>query len=185
MNKIEQTIEQMIDALDTVEWHGGGSCWIVDDKKMNEAIQAGRALLEELKGQEPVAAVHVVRQYDKLAGYYVEILNRDTPTGVYYAYNTTPQPAQPKREWVGLTENEKADVLIGSDGRIMDYDDVVDAVEAKLKEKNTQPAQSKEPLTDEEIAEICIGFYGSGIHHDDYAFARAIEAAHGIGKGEA
>jgi hypothetical protein len=42
-----------------------------------------------------------------------------------------------QRTWVGLTENEKADVLIGSDGRIMDYDDVVDAVEAKLKEKNT------------------------------------------------
>jgi hypothetical protein len=43
---------------------------------------------------------------------------------------------QQQRTWVWLTENEKADVLIGSDGRIMDYDDVVDAVEAKLKEKN-------------------------------------------------
>ena len=48
-----------------------------------------------------------------------------------------PQEQIYKREWVGLTENEKADVLIGSDGRIMDYDDVVDAVEAKLKEKNS------------------------------------------------
>ncbi len=32
-------------------------------------------------------------------------------------------------------------------------------------------------LTDERIAEITVGFYGSAIHHDDYAFARAIEAA--------
>jgi hypothetical protein len=31
-------------------------------------------------------------------------------------------------------------------------------------------------LTDERIAEITVGFYGSAIHHDDYAFARAIEA---------
>lgn len=55
MTKIEQTIKQMVDALDTVEWHGGGSCWIVDDKKIEQAVQAGRALLEELKGKEPVA----------------------------------------------------------------------------------------------------------------------------------
>jgi hypothetical protein len=44
---------------------------------------------------------------------------------------------KPQRTWVGLTENEKADVLIGPDGRVMDYADVVDVVESKLKEKNT------------------------------------------------
>jgi hypothetical protein len=44
-----------------------------------------------------------------------------------------------------------------------------------------QPSkQERKPLTDEQIAEITVGFYGSAIHHDDYEFARAIEAAHGI-----
>jgi hypothetical protein len=43
----------------------------------------------------------------------------------------------------------------------------------------TTPQQRK-PLTNEQIAEITVGFYGSAIHHDDYEFARAIEAAHGI-----
>jgi hypothetical protein len=45
--------------------------------------------------------------------------------------------------------------------------------------RNTTPQQRK-PLTNEQIAEITVGFYGSAIHHDDYEFARAIEAAHGI-----
>ena len=96
MTKIEQTIEQMVEALENIKPQNM-------NRDVYPAIKAGRALLEELKGQvakqasqEPVAAVHVVRQYDQLASYYVEMLNRDTPTGVYYAYNTTPQPAQQK-----------------------------------------------------------------------------------------
>jgi hypothetical protein len=61
-----------------------------------------------------------------------------TTLGVVHRKDGPCYMPEPKREWVGLTENEKADVLIGSDGRIMDYDDVVDAVEAKLKEKNNE-----------------------------------------------
>jgi hypothetical protein len=40
--------------------------------------------------------------------------------------------AQPKREWVGLTDKERAEVADVSDC----FEDIVDATEAKLKEKN-------------------------------------------------
>ena len=42
-------------------------------------------------------------------------------------------PPQPKREWVGLTDMEKKQFYTEVD----DWDEVVDWVEAKLKEKNT------------------------------------------------
>ena len=46
----------------------------------------------------------------------------------------------------------------------------------------TAPPQ-RQPLTEEEIADIAFGFSALEILHDDYAFARAIERAHGIGGG--
>jgi hypothetical protein len=136
MNKIEQTIEQMVQALDTVEWHGGGSCWIVDDKKVEDAIQAGRVLLEELKGQEPV-------------------LWLDEEKKIIYWHNT-----------------HETDDYHGFKRTTPLY-------------KHTQPAQPKEPLTDEQIYKVANDlFYGNG-PSDTLAFARAIESAHNIGKGEA
>ena len=45
------------------------------------------------------------------------------------------QPAQ--RTWVGLTEYEKSYALQDKDGITIDYEDYADAIEAKLKEKNT------------------------------------------------
>jgi len=45
------------------------------------------------------------------------------------------QPAQ--RTWVGLTESEKSAALYDKDGMTLDYEDYAEALEAKLKEKNT------------------------------------------------
>jgi len=42
----------------------------------------------------------------------------------------------PAREWVRLTDKEKADTLWGPDDKTLDYEDYADAIEAKLKEKN-------------------------------------------------
>lgn len=39
-------IRQMQEALNTVEWNGGGSCWVVDDRAIAEAITAASARLE-------------------------------------------------------------------------------------------------------------------------------------------
>lgn len=48
------------------------------------------------------------------------------------------QPAQPaQRTWVGLTESEKSAALYDKDGMTLDYEDYAEAIEAKLKEKNT------------------------------------------------
>ena len=48
-------------------------------------------------------------------------------------------PASPpsQRTWVGLTEYEKSYALQDKDGMTLDYEDYADAIEAKLKEKNT------------------------------------------------
>jgi hypothetical protein len=48
--------------------------------------------------------------------------------------------APPKREWVGLTDEEKSDLWCESTGRDWVNEDThvfADAIEAKLKEKNT------------------------------------------------
>jgi hypothetical protein len=45
--------------------------------------------------------------------------------------------AQPKREWVGLTEEEAIDLLPVGDWEIESTLDFAKAIEAKLKEKNT------------------------------------------------
>jgi hypothetical protein len=45
--------------------------------------------------------------------------------------------AQPKREWVGLTEEETIDLLPVGDWEIESTLDFAKAIEAKLKEKNT------------------------------------------------
>ncbi len=39
-------LRQAEDALNSVEWHGGGSCWIVDADKIYAAITAIRQHLE-------------------------------------------------------------------------------------------------------------------------------------------
>ena len=53
--------------------------------------------------------------------------------------NTTPQQrtTEPERQWVGLTDEEKQQCIYDKQGFVLDYEDVVDATEAKLKEKNT------------------------------------------------
>ena len=53
---------------------------------------------------------------------------------------TEPERQLPQAEraaWVGLTNEEKENCLFSKSGLVMDYEDVVDAVEARLKEKNT------------------------------------------------
>jgi hypothetical protein len=45
--------------------------------------------------------------------------------------------AQPKREWVGLTEEETIDLLPVGEWEIESTLDFAKAIEAKLKEKNT------------------------------------------------
>jgi hypothetical protein len=42
-----------------------------------------------------------------------------------------------KREWVGLTDQERIDILVDATGNKWDDRKIIEAIEAKLKEKNS------------------------------------------------
>ena len=94
-----------------------------DGDDFHEALRLGRQAISEAEKQEPVAWMNNERNtitWDKL---YPDM------TSLY-----THQ--QPKREWVGLTEEEVADLVEYEDW--YNYPaDFAKTVEAKLKEKNT------------------------------------------------
>ena len=46
LRKQDEAIKLALEALDSVEWHGGGSCWAVDP----ELIEAAIAKLREVQG---------------------------------------------------------------------------------------------------------------------------------------
>jgi hypothetical protein len=106
---------------------------------LSDALAESRCEIAQLKaetaqGQEPVAIV-VAAEYEdgSPAGHRLDWRGRneadDFPEGT--AFYTTP----PKREWVDLTRNEAMEIINSLDGQDWQY--VVDAIESKLKEKNT------------------------------------------------
>lgn len=99
MNTIK-TIEQMVEALDNLLYWDNSK---PEFDEARQAIQAGRALLEELNGQDPVAWADLTNS--EMFG-----LCRDIQSGKHSAYDilwevstrlkarNRPQPAQPKAE---------------------------------------------------------------------------------------
>jgi len=81
-------------------------------------FQAKRAAAAD-KLQEPV--------------YNITVFDNAHPKGI--PLEDWVQPAQ--RPWVGLTDEERVAVLLDKDGKVLDYEDCAEAIEAKLKEKNT------------------------------------------------
>jgi len=109
-----EVLKQMVEAL---EWcHGGEPIGTA------EAIKVGKQAIAELESQE--------RNFCPRCGKRTNDIHTCTP---------------PQRTWVGLTDEEK-DHLIGLhirvaqgavDARIEGLDDFIQAIEAKLKEKNS------------------------------------------------
>ncbi len=220
MNTIE-TIKQMADSFEEVlaycKEHGHD--WMCMAEAVGK-IQAGRALLEELKGQEPQPMLYVkdingnFHEYIKEKGHTENcaalgddccLENHLPPSRVgvgeddytsatqepvatvadLYPYRrrscglsedtnlyTHPQPAQPK--------------VWDAEG----YDALCQQLELVTAERDAlKAAQPKEPLTDEQIMaigkELGLKCRLGGNQNIDFDYARAIEAAHGIGKGEA
>jgi hypothetical protein len=65
-----------------------------------------------------------------------EIIDPLTDIGIGVCYATTPPAAQ--RQWVGLTVEEKVlGLMFDAEGRLLDYEEYANAIEAKLREKNT------------------------------------------------
>jgi len=59
-------------------------------------------------------------------------------TGKDYALiSAIAEAVSSQRTWVGLTADEKQQCIYDKQGFVLDYEDVVYAVESKLKEKNT------------------------------------------------
>ena len=53
-------------------------------------------------------------------------------------YSETKKAPPAQRTWVGLTNEEKGlELLFDTQGRVLDYEDYADAIEAKLMGKNT------------------------------------------------
>jgi hypothetical protein len=119
-------------ALSTLEGWANYDDWVWPESALEQAkrntIEAITALRQALETeQEPVAFINVEKQ--KLE--WAKLTSWHTPTIV-----TLPKiplyTAPPKREWVGLTDEDMEDLLLNEDGvRFARY------VEAKLKEKNT------------------------------------------------
>ena len=100
---------------------------------IEEAITAIREALTEqpAQQQEPVAWYHA----EKYKTHFTSIPSEDLIESGYWKPLYTPPPANANagKTWVGLTDDERADVADISDC----FEEVVDATEAKLKEKNT------------------------------------------------
>ena len=92
-------------------------------------ISAKLRSIAELESQEPVAYINV----EKRTLEWAKLTSWETPTVVNLPkiplYATPPQ-----RPWVGLTEKEVTQLDMDTSGTVHDF---VQAIEAKLKEKNT------------------------------------------------
>lgn len=111
------SIEAMKLALEALERYDDE--WLEDGRRIyvDDEISALRTAIEQAQEQEPVAWMH-----DSHVGFNVPLYT-----------------APPQREWVGLTDEEAKKVLYDIKVKTMGVittEDIVRAIEAKLKEKN-------------------------------------------------
>ena len=125
------SIEAMKQALYLIRNQGdvGVDEWIAAEAALCTAIeQAEKNDLERLRDENERLHIENRRLIDR-----IEVMGVPVGVGGYLTTTTTPQP---QREWVGLTDEEINDLVHSHD----DFDglwEFADAVEAKLKEKNT------------------------------------------------
>ena len=114
------------------------------DGLRGDSLYAAKQARETLRARlsapepEPVAWRYTIGQSTHHADYLVSIKQ---PNNIYSVDgggiridNGEPlYTAPPQREWIGLTDDEKEDVLKGSKNAY----DAIERIEAKLKEKNT------------------------------------------------
>jgi|DEB19_MinimDraft_3_1074340.scaffolds.fasta_scaffold00064_50 hypothetical protein len=115
------SIEAMKQALDALEYAGKDDFW----RYQNEAITSLRQAIEQAEKQEPVAWIEHHKGGDNLVW---DEPNKGTPLYTH---------PQPKREWVGLTDEEIEQGCKESWVTLQAWQSAVWWAEAKLKEKNT------------------------------------------------
>lgn len=125
-----KTMKQAFEALESCgEAHitDGGNQWH-DAKLVDTAIASLRQAIKELESQEPVA----YRVWGRMGG--ISFRNTKPDESEYVEWDelyTTP----PKREWVGLTDEEIADEFYKFESASAWYQ-FAHAIESKLKDKN-------------------------------------------------
>lgn len=161
----DEAMQMALDALN--------SMWNMDKtRKHHEAIEALEAALAqpEPEHRDVVIAGDLWR---------VEFLpNNDANVMLVRAGYTDP----PQREWKRLTDEEIIEVihpLVMADMADEATDcEIARAIEAKLWEKNHMSGSQRKPLSDEEMFKLWVR--APAETENRFAFARAIEAAHGI-----
>ena len=123
------SIETMRQALEALENH------MEQTRPINmtqNAIHALRQAIEQAGKQEPVAYKYTDKS-NPLVFYFTELKGKDVTQNLD-VIETALYTAPPKREWVGLTDDEGDWIL----GWAYAHDtELVKTVEAKLKERNT------------------------------------------------
>jgi len=127
-----EAMKQALDVLESerdkyLEWgHGDGA-----PEDVYEAITALQTAIAEAEKQEPVAYINVEQRKLEWAKY----TSWNTPTVVNLPKIPLYTAPQPQREWVGLTEDDRNEILI--DAAKHNWDDrlIVKQMETKLKEK--------------------------------------------------
>jgi DNA-binding transcriptional MocR family regulator len=125
---ITLTREEAQQVLDAMEYHVAQTRPITRTQETIETLRARLAQPEP----EPVAWAWVVNSG---AGYYTRGVGFDK-TDIPFAKHTPLYTAPPQREWQRLTEEEIMSLLPGAVRLPPGWSDTVQAIEAKLKEKN-------------------------------------------------
>jgi len=114
-------------ALEFVEWFASDDHSVRPQHKAPEVVEALRQALAQPE-QEPVGYVTIetISSWAKVPS--IKWFKKPTQGPLY--------TAPPKREWVGLTEEEVDECYYWKD-RLWTTDELVRHVEAKLKEKNS------------------------------------------------
>jgi hypothetical protein len=145
----KEAMKLALEAMKTVFWHGGGSCWIVDAEKLEDAE---KALEEALAKQEQGEPLCTAAMFDDA---FLAKSGLSPDTKLY----TTPQQRKP------LTD-EQMEKKYREEMRSRNWE----AYDVWL-------LKQQKTLSDNKIMEIRKSM---GPVVNFIAFARAIEAAHGI-----
>jgi len=120
-----EAMKQALEAFEALQSHGDIAILVTPEREFNFAriSKELRQAIAEAEKQEPVAWMHP----DGRIWTFGRGFDKSTFTIPLYTH------PQPKREWVGLTDEEIEDLL----SMFFTGDEQIKAIEAKLKEKNT------------------------------------------------
>ena len=129
LNSIE-AMKQALEALNTCDWdydNDENAYKTFDEGSVNKAAQALRQAIEQAEKQEPIAW-----GYKDSHGDIVDCLSNK-----HKDYQVPLYTSPPRKEWVGLTDNELFESWVKTPAETDDRFAFARAIEAKLKEKNT------------------------------------------------